>query len=126
MPGPNVLLRVSGFTRFGQVEGFDHAFERLPPVRRKDRLRRRLRVKKSLPMPVFRGMNSDPAHRSSPPAPLPSAKGRPAVPCRLLTPVTMLNGSDEYDCSIVLSRKPWLMCSQAVVAGCHRRIDGGR
>ena len=54
-------------------------------------------------MPAFRGMNS--AWRTSKFGvdTDPFASGRPAVPCRLLTPDTMLKGSDGSSCIIVLA-----------------------
>src|SRR4029453_10362037 len=94
-PGPNVLLRVIGFTRSVRLNASINPSKRLSPARRKVRLTRRLNVKKSLPVPAFRGMNS--AWRTSKLGVEtdPSANGRPAVPCRLLMPETMLKGSDE-------------------------------
>ena len=58
------------------------------------RLTRRLRLKKSLPSPALRAMNA------------PLTIGRPAVPCTVVSPDVMLNGSAEYDCSMLLTWKP--------------------
>jgi hypothetical protein len=65
------------------------------PASWNERPTRTLNVKKSLPTPAFRGMSSAARTSKFGVDADPSAKGRPAVPCRLLTPDTILNGSDE-------------------------------
>ena len=52
-------------------------------------------LKKALPVPALRGMRSTARTSKFAVDGDPFASGRPAVPCRLLTPDTMLNGSAE-------------------------------
>ena len=94
-PGPNVVFRVIGFTRSVRLNASIRPSMRLPPESRNERLTRRLTVKKSLPVPAFRGMNSTCRTSKFGVDIDPSANGRPAVPCRLLMPDTMLKGRDE-------------------------------
>src|ERR1700752_1520939 len=94
-PGPNVVFRVIGFTRSVRLNPSTTPSTRVPPESRNERLIRRLTVKKSLPLPAFLGMNSTCPTSKFAFDTDPSAYGRPAVPCRLLMPDTMLNGRDE-------------------------------
>ena len=94
-PGPKVVFRVTALTRLVRLKASTSPSSRLPPASRNERLTRRLMVKKSLPVPAFRGMNSTARTSKFAVDTEPSANGRPAVPCRLFTPETMLNGSDE-------------------------------
>ena len=61
----------------------------------KARLTRRLRLRKSLPIPAFRGMNVTALTSKFATVGEPFACGRPVGPCRLTTPEVMLNGSAE-------------------------------
>jgi hypothetical protein len=88
-----------------------------PDDRRVARLIRRFKLKKSLPMPAFLEMKSTDRTSKFALAIAPFANGRAAVPCRLVTPDVMLNGSREYDCSIVPNWNPCVRRAHAVVAG---------
>src|SRR5678815_1103943 len=94
-PDPNVVFRVIGFTRSVKLNASTNPSTRVAPESRNERLTRRLTVKKSLPVPAFLGMKSTCRTSKFGIDIDPSANGRPAVVCRLLTPDTMLNGSDE-------------------------------
>ena len=94
-PGPKVLLRVIVFTRSVRLNASTKPSMRLSPASRNERLTRRLNVKKSLPVPAFRGMNSTWRTSKFGLDTEPSANGRPAVPCRLLMPDTILKGREE-------------------------------
>ena len=94
-PVPNVVFRVMGLTRSVRLNASISPSIRRPPPSSNERLTRRLMVKKSLPVPALRGMNATARTSKFAAETEPSAKGRPAVPWRLLTPDTMLNGSDE-------------------------------
>src|SRR4030095_16545135 len=94
-PDPNVVFRVIGFTRSVRLNASTNPSRRAPPESRNERLTRRLAVKKSLPVPALRGMNWTCRTSKFAVETDPSAYGRPAVPCRLLMPDTMLNGRDE-------------------------------
>src|SRR6185369_556669 len=89
-PGPKVVFRVIGFTRSVRLNASTNPSTRVPPESRKARLTLRLTVKKSLPVPALRGMNSTCRTSKFGVDIDPSANGRPAVVCRLLTPDTML------------------------------------
>src|SRR4029434_3128037 len=102
-PDPNVVFRVSGFTRSLRLNASTTPSTRVPPESRNERLTRRLTVKKSLPLPAFLGMNSTCRTSKLAVDTDPSAYGRPAVPCRLLMPETMLNGRDEVSLNTVLA-----------------------
>ena len=94
-PVPNVVLRVIGLTRLVKLNASTRPSIRIPPGSGNDRFNRRLKVKKSPPVPAFRGMNWTWRTSKFAVDTEPSANGLPGVPCRLLTPDTMLNGSDE-------------------------------
>src|SRR4030095_16328220 len=94
-PGPNVVFRVIGFTRSVRLNASTNPSTRVPPENRNPRLTLRPTVKKSPPLPALRGMNSTCRTSKFAVDTDPSAYGRPAVPCRLLMPDTMLNGRDE-------------------------------
>jgi hypothetical protein len=94
-PDPNVVFRVIGFTRSVRLKASTNPSRRVPPENWNARLTRRLMVKKSLPSPAFLGMKSTCRTSKFGVDIDPSANGRPAVVCRLLTPDTMLKGSDE-------------------------------
>jgi hypothetical protein len=64
-PDPNVVLRVIGFTRSVRLNASTSPSTRRPPESRNERLTRRLTVKKSLPLPAFRGMNRPAERRNS-------------------------------------------------------------
>jgi hypothetical protein len=59
------------------------------------RLTRRFQLKKSLPIPAFRGIRLTARTSKFAGAVFPSASGRLVVPCRFATPDVMLNGSAE-------------------------------
>src|SRR4029453_8036807 len=110
-PDPNVVIRAIGFTRSVRLNASTNPSTRVPPESRNERLTRRLAVKKSLPLPAFLGMNSTCRTSKLAVDTDPSASGRPAVPCRLLMPDTMLNGRDEEYCTIVLAGNPCRLAS---------------
>src|SRR4030095_16703925 len=77
-PGPKVVLRVIGFTRSVRLNASIRPSIRLPPPSPKERLTRRFTVKKSLPVPELRGMNSTLRTSKLGVDTDPSANGRPA------------------------------------------------
>src|SRR4029450_4622330 len=83
-PDPNVVFRVIGLTRSVRLNASTNPSTRVPPESRNARLTLRLTVKKSLPVPALRGMNSTCRTSKFAVDTDPSAYGRPAVPCRLL------------------------------------------
>ena len=95
-PAPKFVLRVTVVDAVGQVEHFDQPFEpHAARHRERAAAREAFSAKKSLPVPALRGMKL--AERTSKfgRARRPSASGRPVVPCRVVTPDVMLNGSAE-------------------------------
>src|SRR4029077_1196463 len=104
-PDPKFEFTVTTLTRLVRLNPSTRASSFTPCPSAKARLTRRLRLKKSGPVPVFRPMNS------------PSTTGRPAVPAIVVTPDVMFNGRAEYARTTPLNWNPWLRCSHAEVAG---------